>query len=109
MSLLGIDLGTSGCKAAVFSEDGRRLSQAYREYATLYPRPGWAELDSQEVWLKTCEVIREAVAGVVDSSYQPAKVYPVLVGSTGWLTGSPKAIVWKDGPALPPLVSKETV
>lgn len=38
MSLLGIDIGTSGCKAASFAEDGGRLAQAYREYPTLHPR-----------------------------------------------------------------------
>ena len=29
---LGIDVGTSGCKSAVFSHDGRLLSLAYAEY-----------------------------------------------------------------------------
>ena len=52
MSLLGIDVGTSGCKAAAFSESGEPLASAYREYPTLHPRPGWAELESLQVW--TC-------------------------------------------------------
>ena len=59
MSLLGADLGTTGGKAAVFSDDGRCLAQAYREYDILHPQPGWAELDSQEVWRKTKDIIRE--------------------------------------------------
>ena len=50
MSLLGIDVGTSGCKAAVFSEDGQALASAYEEYDYQRPQPGWAELDSQQVW-----------------------------------------------------------
>ena len=50
MSLLGVDLGTSVCKAAVFDTDGRCLAQAWREYRTLQPHPGQAELDSREVW-----------------------------------------------------------
>ena len=50
MSLLGIDVGTTGCKAAAFSESGEMLATAYREYATLHPRDGWAELDSRQVW-----------------------------------------------------------
>ncbi len=60
MSLLGIDIGTSGCKAALFSEDGRRLHLAYREYPTLRPVPGGAELDSLKVWDSVSRVIREA-------------------------------------------------
>jgi xylulokinase len=63
MSLLGIDIGTSGCKAGAFSADGRCLANAYREYPTLHPQPGWAELDSRQVWQCVREVIAEAAAG----------------------------------------------
>ena len=63
MSLLGIDIGTTGCKAAVFSEDGTCIVQAYCEYAILHPAEGRAELDSAKVWGKTRAVISEAVAG----------------------------------------------
>ncbi|QHI68526.1 FGGY-family carbohydrate kinase [Tichowtungia aerotolerans] len=62
MSLLGIDLGTSGVKAGVFNLDGACIAQAYREYDMLHPQPGWSELDSSNVWKITCEVIAEAVA-----------------------------------------------
>ena len=50
MSLLGIDVGTSGCKAAVFSEEGQLLALAYEEYDYQHPQPGRAELDSRQVW-----------------------------------------------------------
>jgi xylulokinase len=52
MSLLGIDVGTTGCKAAIFSLDGQLLAAAYEEYDIHHHRPGWAELDTQEVWGK---------------------------------------------------------
>ena len=32
MSLLGIDVGTTGCKVIAFREDGTLLAQAYGEY-----------------------------------------------------------------------------
>jgi xylulokinase len=59
MSLLGIDIGTTQCKAAAFSVEGRCLATASREYPTLHPAPGWAELDSHDVWSKTRQVITE--------------------------------------------------
>jgi xylulokinase len=59
MSLLGIDVGTTGCKAGVVTEDGRLLALAYREYETLHPQPGWAEFDSRQVWSLVKEVIAE--------------------------------------------------
>lgn len=62
MSLLGIDIGTTGCKAGAFSEDGRCLHLAYREYPTLHPRPGWAELDSAAVMACVLDAIAETAA-----------------------------------------------
>jgi xylulokinase len=62
MSLLGIDLGTSGVKAGVFSVDGRCIAQGHREYDMLHPRPEWSELDSNEVWQKTKAVIAEVAS-----------------------------------------------
>lgn len=59
MSLLGVDIGTTGCKAAAFSEEGVCLAHAYREYGIHHPGPGLAELDSREVWNKTREALRE--------------------------------------------------
>lgn len=66
MSLLGIDVGTTGCKAAVYRTDGERLALVYREYPTLHPQPGWAELDSADVWAKVREAIAEAAARAGD-------------------------------------------
>ena len=60
MSLLGIDVGTTGCKAGAFSEDGLCLGSAYREYPTLHRREGWAELDSRQVW----DCVRATIAEV---------------------------------------------
>jgi xylulokinase len=59
MSLLGIDIGTSGCKAVVFSIHGKQLARSYRDYKITTPQEGYAELDSHEVWNKIKETIRE--------------------------------------------------
>lgn len=59
MSLLGIDVGTTGCKSAVFSEKGQLLALSYQEYDHQHPNPGWAELDSCDVWNKTKQTIVE--------------------------------------------------
>jgi len=62
MSHLGLDIGTTGCKAVAFDAAGRMLAVAYREYPLLSPRPGWAELDSARVCDDCFAVIREAAA-----------------------------------------------
>ncbi len=67
MSLMGVDIGTTGCKAAVYATDGRMLSGAYREYPVLHPAPGQMELDSVRVFGLIREVIRDAaVAAAAD-------------------------------------------
>jgi xylulokinase len=62
MSLLGIDLGTSGCKAGIFALDGACLAQAYRGYDMRHPRPGWSELDSHGVWQSVRSIVAEVAA-----------------------------------------------
>jgi xylulokinase len=62
MSVLGLDIGTSGCKAVVYSAEGEVLASAAREYALRHPKPGWAELDAEEVWRHCAACIRECAA-----------------------------------------------
>ncbi|HHV62546.1 MAG TPA: hypothetical protein GXX51_07920 [Firmicutes bacterium] len=66
MSLMGIDVGTSGCKVAIFSESGDLLARAYREYDIIVRHPGWNELDSIDVWNKVKSAIREAASTLKD-------------------------------------------
>jgi xylulokinase len=63
MSYLGLDIGSTGCKALVFNDAGRELSSAYREYPVLSPREGWAEIDSRRVIDLCCQVVRQAARG----------------------------------------------
>jgi xylulokinase len=66
MSLLGIDVGTTGCKAVGFNVEGKILASAYREYPLLSAQPGWMELDAHQVTEAIKTVIRE-VAGATKS------------------------------------------
>lgn len=50
MSLLGIDVGTTGYKVSAFSQNGDLLASAYEEYDIERRNPGWAELDPVKVW-----------------------------------------------------------
>jgi len=62
VSYLGLDIGTTGCKAGVFSQGGHLLAMAYREYPLLSPQPGWAEVDSARVCDDCMAAIAEAAA-----------------------------------------------
>lgn len=100
-SYMGLDVGTTGCKAVVFDERGRQRASAYREYAITSEREGWAELDSGLVCDNCLAVIREAatagggeVRGLCISSQGEAFT---PVGSNGEILGN--AMVSSDARA----------
>ncbi|MGM0365372.1 MAG: FGGY-family carbohydrate kinase [Actinomycetota bacterium] len=59
MSLLGIDIGTTGCKAVVFSRYGSIISSAYREHKLIHPHEGYSELDAEEIFHNIAGLVRE--------------------------------------------------
>lgn len=61
MTLIGLDVGTTGCKAVVFSEEGKSLGSAYREYGIDTDNLGKAEQDTAVVWTLAASVLAEAV------------------------------------------------
>jgi xylulokinase len=60
MSVLGVDIGTTGCKVVAVDAGGEVRARAHREYPLVVPRPGWAELDADAVWHAAADCIREA-------------------------------------------------
>ena len=64
MSLMGLDIGTTGTKAICFDEQGTILAAAYREYPLVQPRTGWMELDPEQVWSLVKEAVAEAAGKV---------------------------------------------
>jgi len=61
-ALLGIDLGTTGCKAAVCSVKGEVLGTGYIEYPLISPRPEIVEQDANLWWSLTRQVVKQAIA-----------------------------------------------
>ena len=57
MSLLGIDIGTTGCKVIAFNRKADIISQEYVEYFLKHPKEGWMELDPEYIWTKIKEMI----------------------------------------------------
>lgn len=60
MSLLGIDIGTTGCKSVIFNHNGEILASEYMEYPLIHPFPGWNELDPNLVLYYVKETIKKA-------------------------------------------------
>lgn len=61
--LLGIDIGGTGCKAAVYHQT-ECLGQGYQEYKMVSTESGQAEQDGEEWWQATIQAIQQATANV---------------------------------------------
>jgi xylulokinase len=61
MHLIGLDVGTTGCKAIVFDPQGRIKGHSFREYGVVCDTPAMAEQDAEQIWTLTREVLSEAV------------------------------------------------
>ena len=97
--VLAIDQGTTGSTCLVITADGAVTGRGYREITQHFPRPGWVEHDAVEIFDRTVDAAREAIA--------QAGVQPDAIGITNqretvvvWdrATGTPvaRAIVWQD-------------
>jgi len=57
-----LDQGTTSTRFIVFDRGGRIVAQAQEEHKQIYPAPGWVEHDPDEIWRRTQDVIRKAMA-----------------------------------------------
>jgi sugar (pentulose or hexulose) kinase len=102
-NVVGIDIGTTGAKAAVIRLDGTVVSEAYREYGCVYPRPNWVEQDVDLIVGKAMECCREAVgqgglaASVQAVSFSAQRCCSVFVDTRGTLVRP--MIGWQDNRA----------
>ncbi len=62
MALLGVDVGSSRCKAVVFRDDGRVLAEAARDYRPSFPAPAHVEMDPETLVAAVFAAIAEAAA-----------------------------------------------
>lgn len=98
---LALDLGTSGCRAAAFASDGRRLAHYRAPYPTRTPRPGWAEQDPAEWEASAVTALGRVVSGLESGGGGTGDVASIT------LTGQMAGLVFVDAqgghpyPALP--------
>lgn len=97
-----VDQGTTSTRCMLFDHAGGVVSVDQMEHEQIYPQPGWVEHDPTEIWARTQDVIKGAVAA---AGAQPGDI--AAVGITNqrettvvWdkNTGKPyhNAIVWQD-------------
>lgn len=98
-TVLGLDIGTSGCKILALDESGNILASVVEEYPLYSPQPGWSEQNPEDWWTQVAAGIREVLGKL-----QGCKV--CAVGLSGQMHGMVAldaadhvvrpAILWND-------------
>lgn len=104
--VMAYDLGTSGCKASAYTEDGTSLGAVVEGYPTHYPRQGWHEQRPEDWWRAFCESTRKllektrikpaSLAGVAISGHS---LGTILLGTGNELL-RPTVPLWSDRRAV---------
>ena len=65
--ILSLDQGTTSSRAILFDHNGQIAGIAQREFAQIYPEPGWVEHDPMTIWSVQMAMVTEVMAacGVV--------------------------------------------
>lgn len=79
-SLLGIDIGTSACKAAIFDEKGIVFANESAEYSVLRRHFGWAEQNAEDWWNAVCK----ALSNLREKGFDFAQIEAIGVDGQGW-------------------------
>lgn len=99
--MLGVDIGTSGCKTAVLDQNGTVISNSFKRYETYYPKAGWAEQNPEDwyeafkytincIFAKTKLQKRDIVSIGIDGMMSS----PIFLGEKGKVLRS--TIIWMD-------------
>lgn len=99
--LLGLDVGTSVIKAALFDRSGREVAEASQRTQLIEAAPGWSELDPAATWTTVgvlCRTVLERL-GRGGEAVAAVSITGAMVGA--WLidaAGAPlrPAILWND-------------
>ena len=99
--VIALDEGTTSARTIIFDRECKTLAKAQKEFALSYPRPGWVELNPNEVFAAQYATMTEAIFG----SISPSEI--AAIGITNqrettviWNRETSKpvypAIVWQD-------------
>src|SRR5258708_2919712 len=100
MAVLGIDLGTTGCKAVLVDRAGRILASATAAYPLSTPRPLWSEQDPADWWKGMVAAAREVIGKWPTETVEGVGIGGQMHGAT-LLDAADQvvrpAILWNDG------------
>jgi xylulokinase len=76
--LMGVDLGTSSTKAALYQIDGKPIAEASAEVQLFYPMPGVVEQENEDFYTSAAATIRKCIQS---SGIEPDKIAAIAFDS----------------------------
>jgi xylulokinase len=98
-AIIGIDVGTSGTKTALFSEKGELICSYVGEYPMYQPHNGWAEQDPKDWWDAT---VKGLASVIYEAREKDASIEIASVGLSGQMHGL--VMLDADGNVLRPSI-----
>jgi glycerol kinase len=98
MHVLAIDEGTTGVRALIIDSGSAVRGGAYHELTPSYPKPGWVELDAEEIWNATRTVCARGL--------QAARLTARDITAIGIANQRSTTVVWerRSGEAVYPAI-----
>ena len=99
--VIALDQGTTSSRAIIFDEQAHIHASAQREFAQIYPKPGWVEHDAMEIWASQRATLTEVLAktGIAQAHIAAIGITNQRETTVIWHkdTGRPiyNAIVWQ--------------
>jgi xylulokinase len=76
--LIGVDLGTSSTKAALFQIDGKMVAEASADVPIYYPKPGVVEQENEDFYRTAAQTVRTCIR---ESDIDPKEVIAIAFDS----------------------------
>jgi glycerol kinase len=88
-----VDQGTTSTRFMVFDHGGKVVAVDQKEHEQIYPKPGWVEHNPMEIWERTQEVIKGALA--------KGKIDPKDIAAIGVTNQRETTVVWEKATGKP--------
>lgn len=101
--IAAVDQGTTSTRCILFDYHGAVVAAHQLEHQQIYPQPGWVEHDPLEIWARTQDVVRGAIAR--------SGLQAVAIAAVGVTNQRETTIVWDKNtgkPYHPALVWQDT-
>lgn len=90
--ILSVDLGTTGCKVAIFTKEGHMISLSYSEYPLYTSKEGYAEQDPNDWW--------NAVVSNIKAALYKKNISPSSIRAIGVTGQSTSVVLLGNGNAI---------